>query len=72
MELHAECKASHLTKLQNQVNDAKILNQRFQEEINLVKKLDDYLKEKLDLEKKTIDDILPNQIEVFDVNMLLT
>lgn len=67
LELHAECKASHLTKLQNQVNDAKILNQRFQEEINLVKKLDDYLKEKLDLEKKTIDDILPNQIELTEL-----
>ncbi|XP_078253461.1 uncharacterized protein ccdc178 isoform X2 [Rhinoraja longicauda] len=64
LELHAECKASNLTKLQNQVNEAKILNQRFREEINFVKKLDDYLKEKLDLEKKTIDDILPNQMEM--------
>ncbi|XP_059836181.1 coiled-coil domain-containing protein 178 isoform X3 [Hypanus sabinus] len=67
LELHAKCKASHLQKVQIQVNDARILNQKLREEINSVKKLEDHLKEMLDLEKKTIDDIVPNQKELTDV-----
>ncbi|XP_072115736.1 coiled-coil domain-containing protein 178 isoform X4 [Mobula birostris] len=67
LELNAECKASRLQKVQIQVNDARILNQRLREEINLVKKLEDHLKEKLDLEKKTIDDIVPSQNELTEV-----
>ncbi|XP_051878554.1 coiled-coil domain-containing protein 178-like [Pristis pectinata] len=67
LEFDAECKAANLQKLQNQVSDARILNQRLQEEINLVKKLEDHLKEKLDLETKTIDDIVPSQNELTEV-----
>ncbi|XP_069777726.1 coiled-coil domain-containing protein 178 isoform X2 [Narcine bancroftii] len=67
LELHVESKTSHLQKLQNQVNNASILNQRMQEEINLVKKLEDHLKEKLDLERKTINDIVPNQKELTEI-----
>ncbi|XP_072899240.1 uncharacterized protein ccdc178 isoform X2 [Hemitrygon akajei] len=67
LELHAKCKATHLQKVQIQVNDARILNQRLREEINLVKKLEDHLKEMLGLEKKTIDDIVPNQNELTGV-----